>query len=104
MTNPCEYGLKCPYLGCSNDGDLMCCFPWIVGRDTIDEEEEFSLIESADCHVAPVDSTIYKIINSYDEPLIHTIVNGYWAREMERCEKMTRKMRERERMRDADKE
>ena len=94
---PCIYGLKCPYLGWSDEGDAMCCYPFIVGRDTI-EGENFALVESADCQICQVDSELYDIIGAYEDPEVKKAFTDYKIREEARLIRLRAEMDERTRI------
>ena len=67
MTNPCELGMKCPFHGFDEDGDGACFYPYMVGRDTVGEDEYFSLDYEADCQLIDYDSVFYYLINAYGD-------------------------------------
>lgn len=54
MTNPCEIGLKCPFMKCSEEGDLICVYPYAV----VPEEETFGTIDVVDCSLVEFDSSL----------------------------------------------
>lgn len=94
---PCMYGLKCPHLGWSDEGDMMCCWPLIVGRDSIDGEL-FTLVESVDCQICEVDSELYDILDAYSDPKVKEAIAEYKVKEEERLIELWKKMDERSRI------
>ena len=67
MTNPCEIGLKCPFIikrpfGAEGD-DKICTHPYNV----IPEDKPFLLIGEADCPMVQFDTPLEDFLCSYAE-------------------------------------
>ena len=62
--NPCEIGLKCPYMGYGED-ELICCWPRLVKDIPSDDDETYGLIGEVDCGIFDCDSTLSMVIDAY---------------------------------------
>ena len=60
MTNPCQIGLKCPYSGYDEDGDLLCTWPKILKE--CDEDEVFGFADTVDCQILDYPSLLSDFI------------------------------------------
>ena len=67
MTNPCELGMKCPYRGFDDDGDGVCFYPYIVGRDTVAPDEVYPLDYEANCPLVDCDTVFCNLIDAYGD-------------------------------------
>ena len=99
--NPCIYGLKCPHFGYGEDGDPICLYPKL-NTDIIDEDELFGLADEADCGLVPWDSELKEILQAYfyDDAVVKA-VEAYTKRADEEYEEYMKKVRERERQKEA---
>lgn len=49
MSNPCEYGFKCPYMSGSDEGELICTYPKLP--EQIEEGETFGILSDTFCEL-----------------------------------------------------
>lgn len=61
MRQPCQYGLKCPYLHLSEGGEELCTFPFVRPED-----DEYGFPEDGDCALMGIDSELYDILFAYE--------------------------------------
>ena len=76
---------------------MMCCWPLMVGRDSIDGEL-FTLIESVDCQICEADSEIYDILDAYSDPEVREAIERYKIKEEARLIRLRKEMDERSRL------
>ena len=92
MTNPCEIGLKCPFMKCSEEGDLVCVYPYAV----VPEDESFGMIEEVDCGICDLDSELSDLIYAYQmDESTRKAVEEYNERSMEEARRLTAEMMKR---------
>lgn len=65
MTNPCEIGLLCPHMVCSDEGDLICIHPHTIKDCPDSEDDTFGMIENVDCPLVDYPSVLYDLITTY---------------------------------------
>ena len=64
--NPCELGLKCPYMGYGEDDcEPICCYPLLIKDIPEDCEDTFGLVGEVDCGICDYDSTLSMVIDAY---------------------------------------
>lgn len=93
MTNPCEIGLRCPFMRYDEDGDSICVYPYGV---VVPENETFALIECVDCRICDLDSDLSDLIHAYQmDEATRKAVEEYKERSMEEGRILTAEMMKR---------
>ena len=60
MTNPCQIGLRCPYLAYTEDAELICTYPKLAKE--IDEDEVFGFVDEMECEILEYPSLLSDFI------------------------------------------
>lgn len=64
MTNPCQVGLRCPYMRINDEGDALCVYPCGV---IVPDDGVFGMIDSVDCLLVEPDEPLEDFLFTYAE-------------------------------------
>lgn len=63
IQQPCQLGLKCPYMHLSDEWDMMCTYPYLCP----DENETYGFPDEVDCGLMDLDSELADLLIAYGD-------------------------------------